>query len=985
MPSCVAVQIALVDLLQSWGIACAAVASHSSGEIAAAYAAGVISKDEALGIAYSRGQFAMSGGGSMTAVALGPADAQEYIARVASGRLVVACMNSPTSTTMSGDVPALEELESFLQADGIFSRRLRVDTAYHSFHMEKFKKPYEEWISNHVASQPKATNDADERLGVVFSSPITGGRVLSRSAVRDPGHWAKGMVSPVRFVEAFQHMCWADPHSPTQGETEVDMVIEIGPHGALGGPIQEILHLPEFKDYKIPYGTCLVRRSNAVHTMHKLICKLLDHGYPVDLGAVNFPLGRHGVRVLHDLPHYPWNHQTRYWREPRYNRALRQRAHGFHDLLGYLIPGTNSNCPSWRNMINEAYLPWIRDHAVQTNIVYPGAGLITMAVEAALQSCNASNTRKISGYILRDVNILQALVIPARPGGVEVQLELRPRTDGTSYTSGWKRFTIHSIDEDSSWTAVCKGLICVHFADEQTRWSGSNTGAVAAPLVPPLAPERYRVRLSPQHLYANLRAAGIIHGPSFQNIRSIRAGRNRSMSTFTIADTAATMPHQHQHQHVIHPTTLDTVIQSAYTALKLSRSPMREGMIPKSIKSLWISHDISTRPCALLSSYAHSISESKQSAEVNVSIYEGAGGNVTETKPVVEIGGLALQSVGATPTKPGTSYEAEKYSEPRWVPDFTFMSTALLKTELVCPTPENELEVALDLSKACHFFIRDALSDLGPDIADEAPAHYKKYYAWMEAQVELAEKDARNGRSVNGDHDSRDRKNAIIDKASKESVVGEMVCQLGPSIPALLRGKTTPLELMLQNDLLERYYAHSPKLRRSYRQMSRLVGHFINKNPRARILEIGGGTGAATMAILSSLGADGSGLGLAAAVSYDFTDVSPGFFEAARAKFGIWGNIMRYRKLDITQDPAAQGFEPGTYDLVIASQVLHATKSMKDTMANVRRLLKTGGMLFMLETTHDQVDLHFTFGLLPEWWVGKITMLLAITSLCANN
>ena len=123
MPSCVAVQIALVDLLQSWGIACAAVASHSSGEIAAAYAAGVISKDEALGIAYSRGQFAMSGGGSMTAVALGPADAQEYIARVASGRLVVACMNSPTSTTVSGDVPALEELESFLQADGIFSRR----------------------------------------------------------------------------------------------------------------------------------------------------------------------------------------------------------------------------------------------------------------------------------------------------------------------------------------------------------------------------------------------------------------------------------------------------------------------------------------------------------------------------------------------------------------------------------------------------------------------------------------------------------------------------------------------------------------------------------------------------------------------------------------------------------------------------------------------------------------------------------------------
>ncbi|KAI0912850.1 hypothetical protein F4823DRAFT_632847 [Ustulina deusta] len=968
LPACVAIQVALVDLLSSWAVACSAVTSHSSGEIAAAYAAGAISKREAIGISFSRGLFAMSGKGSMTAVALGSAHAEDYITRITPGRLSVACVNSPTSTTVSGDICALEELEHALAADGVFCRRLRVDTAYHTFHMDESKQPYEAWIAGNFDFRPPAKDMSHDELGVVYSSPVTGGRLLSVKAIRNPVHWGDGMVKPVRFVEAFQNMCLPSPESSTHKTAEVDLIIEIGPHGALGGPIQEILGEPVFKGCKIAYGTCLIRRSNAITTMQKLVCVLLGNGYPVDLGAVNFPIGRQGAKVIHNLPHYPWNHRTRYWAEPRENRAYRQRSYGYHDLLGYVIPGMNPKCPAWKNVIKETDLPWIRDHVVQSNMVYPAAGLITMAIEAAQRSCNPMNY-EISSYSLKDVDILQALVIPGGPAGIEVQLELRHRTDGTNYDSGWKNFTIYSVNAENSWTTLCKGSICVQFSDKRIRWI-DNGGAATAPLSPPLAPERYRVKLSPQRLYANLRSVGINHGPSFQNLKSIRTRRNQALSIFSIPDVAATMPHQWQHEHVIHPTTFDSAIQSCYTALNLSRSEMRYGMIPKSIKSLWLSHNISAKIGALFRSYSHSLQESKQSAEINASVYEESAHGIVRSRPVIELGGLVLQSLGTTLTTAAERYEKANYIVPKWVPNLTSMRKDTLRLQLCCLVPDNELEDIMDLRKTCYFFFQDAILNLGSGTTSRPVRYREKYCTWMKNQTELAVNDGLGPRSSKWAHFTRGEKNAIIEKTRKASVVGEMVCRLGPSIPVILRGEITPLELLLKDKLLERYYTNSPKLRRSYRQLCKLVEYYINKNPRARILEVGGGTGAATMEVLAVIGPEKSGR-RSMASSYDFTDVSPGFFEAARTKFGAWGDLLRFKKLDIEQDLPSQGFELEAYDLVIASQVLHATKSIKDTLLNVRRLLKPGGMLFMVETTQDQVDVSFTFGLLPEWWIGE--------------
>lgn len=125
----------------------------------------------------------------------------------------------------------------------------------------------------------------------------------------------------------------------------------------------------------------------------------------------------------------------------------------------------------------------------------------------------------------------------------------------------------------------------------------------------------------------------------------------------------------------------------------------------------------------------------------------------------------------------------------------------------------------------------------------------------------------------------------------------------------------------------------------------------------------GAGTGGSTKKILPKLDRAFS--------SYTYTDVSAGYFEKAQDVFKNYINKMRFKLLDIEKDPAAQGFEDHAYDLIIAANVLHATKNLEQTMTNVRRLLKPGGYLVLLEVTNNgPMRIGFVMSGLPGWWVG---------------
>ena len=140
-PVCTAVQIGLVDHLAFLNISPTLVVGHSSGEIAAAYAAGALSHESALRVAFYRGLASLKckeqncTKGAMVAVGLAASKVQHWIDQVQQGRMSIACINSPTSTTVSGDEEGIEQLRSLLDAGSVSNRRLNVDVAYHSDHM----------------------------------------------------------------------------------------------------------------------------------------------------------------------------------------------------------------------------------------------------------------------------------------------------------------------------------------------------------------------------------------------------------------------------------------------------------------------------------------------------------------------------------------------------------------------------------------------------------------------------------------------------------------------------------------------------------------------------------------------------------------------------------------------------------------------------------------------------------------------------------
>ncbi|KAK3313619.1 acyl transferase domain-containing protein [Apodospora peruviana] len=302
-PSTVALQLALVNLLRSWNVYPSAVVSHSTGEFAAAYTVGALSFSQALGIVYHLGDLGRKyyhgpsgrAPGAMAAAATSAADVEKYLG---GGRsVVVACINSPKSVTLSGDSDDVDEVVRRLDQDGVFARKLKVPLAYHSpHHMLPLAAEYTERLRQFLP--PKL---AASWTGVVdvYASPVTGAVVDSPQDVLTPEYYVRNLTKPVLFNDAFRAFV-----------EHVDDVVEVGPHSTLSGPIRQILDDMQLK--KLGYVTCLKRPVDAVHTMQDLACELVGLGYPVSLRGVNNPGSGHS-KFVSDLPAYPWGAGSHSW------------------------------------------------------------------------------------------------------------------------------------------------------------------------------------------------------------------------------------------------------------------------------------------------------------------------------------------------------------------------------------------------------------------------------------------------------------------------------------------------------------------------------------------------------------------------------------------------------------------------------------------------------------------------------------------------
>jgi acyl transferase domain-containing protein len=454
-PCCTAIQIGLVDLLKSWGVQPSAVVGHSSGEIAAAYTANVLSLTDAIAVSYFRGQVVgtiQPGKGAMVAVTANESDTNTIIADLKQGQACIACLNSPNSMTVSGGVAAIDELVEICKARDVFARKLVVDVAYHSTHMMAVANRYREVIK-HIQPQDAGA--------VAFYSSVTGQLVESSKSLGTE-YWVRNLVSPVRFSEALSAMFTSKAGTRRLGQSQKipNLIVELGPHSALAGPIKQTL-----SSQKYSYFSALIRNNNAEETALSLAARLCEAGYPtLNFAEINRTSPAKGAGLIVDLPSYPFNHSTAYWAEPRESIQYRQRKWPRHDLLGAPVRMPNPLEPRWRNWIRTSELPWVRDHKVQGLIIYPAAGYLAMTIEAAYQKAVDAGAAAITGYELREISIGQAMIIPDESGEVESMLTMRSYAESSRTTSDiWDEFRISSAGDDGTWTEHCRGLISVKF------------------------------------------------------------------------------------------------------------------------------------------------------------------------------------------------------------------------------------------------------------------------------------------------------------------------------------------------------------------------------------------------------------------------------------------------------------------------------------------------------------------------------------------
>ncbi|TRX94306.1 hypothetical protein FHL15_004773 [Xylaria flabelliformis] len=633
-PVTTALQLALVALLRALGVRPQLVVGHSSGEIAAAFVAGRLAQRTALGVALYRGFMRAAAKlrnlprGAMMSVGLGERDASSLVASLTRGSVTVACVNSPSNVTISGDAAAIDEVGERLAAEGrTFFRKLAVDTAYHSSHMSAVAGDYLARIRNLDFTPPQSVGGEDE---VMFMSSVDG---QLKSDGFGAGYWVSNLVSPVRFSDAIANVT---RHWQSMAGGARSFFVEIGPHPALATAVRQSFEQSGVPLSKFEYTWALKRGVDADSSVMALAGRSFERGIQLDLKAVSaLSPGVCTAAALSNLPSYAWDYSTKHWYESRVSYEYRMRRHPYHDLLGVRVIDSTSLEPRWRHMVDRITLPWLIDHVVDGLTIFPGSGYLCMVFEAVLQLREEKHPQRcLEMLLLRDIAFSRALVLEEDSGRVEMQLVLRPKKDNSF---GFE-FAITALTE-GSWYEHCTGSVegvLAHSSDVLPVINASLNADADATNVEHLP---NIISLTREKFYADLAAAGNLYGPAFRGCESwtMTSGKSQSEAEVRVPDIAAVMPAHHLEPHLIHPATLDIVL---HTALPAVNQYLGSGSVmPTRIDRLLIS---TTAEELRGTGSALRVSTSIQSASVRI-----ARANLAvraEGLPLLTVSGVEMQS-----------------------------------------------------------------------------------------------------------------------------------------------------------------------------------------------------------------------------------------------------------------------------------------------------------------------------------------------------
>ncbi|OCL10070.1 putative polyketide synthase [Glonium stellatum] len=577
-PACTAVQIAITDTFASWGITPSVTIGHSSGEIGAAYAAGRLSAPEAILAAFFRGYAVKQSApvGTMLAVGVGALEAERYIPESAADDVTIACENSPSSVTLSGTSAGIAATKARLDEAQIFSRELRTGKAYHSSQMNAVAPLYEGLFS----SAARSLSDADfawRRPATNMISSVTGAEYTYEDI--SIAYWCDNLRSRVLFDSAMTTL------GSSESFSHVNMLIEIGPHSALGGPIKQICSINGF--HHLGYAPSLLRGSNCAVALLKTAGELFNRGFAeLDFESINSVGGfaslnttkqRNTPRYIPDLPPYQWNYEHTFWYEPRSIQERRQAKHERHDILGRRVFGLSENSATWKNTLRQRDVPWLKDHTLGDAVVFPAAGHMSLAIEAYIQLLDIDQ-HDLAGVEFRDIDIGKALIVPDTDDGIEVHTRLQ-KISQAEEGKAWFGFVVESID-NGTWSTHSEGKITgiltgddVRSSEQQFNW--------------PVDINKLHQRTQAKRWYDSFHRVGFQYGPSFQTLRAVRAnGKDRGTAAgIQVQTECGLMPKESR--YMLHPSTIDGCLQLAIASIHRGlHKEMPWGVVPLEIEEL---------------------------------------------------------------------------------------------------------------------------------------------------------------------------------------------------------------------------------------------------------------------------------------------------------------------------------------------------------------------------------------------------------------
>ncbi len=601
-PAVMAVQIAMVKLYAHYGIQPTAVVGHSIGEVAAAYAAGALTLDQAVEVIYHRSQAQnrAAGNGGMLAVGLSPDEACKLIE--GHDGVSIGAVNGPQMLTLSGDLAPLGQIAEMLEARGVFNRPVKVEVAYHSHHMEPIEGIMLESLA-HVQGV-EATRS--------LYSTVTGGRVDGLHLNGD--YWFQNVRQPVRFTDALSAML----------KDGFDTFVEIGPHPVLVRGAEALIQQRNVDAVAAPSMT---RRVPEVTVFLQSLARLAARGLEPDV-EVMFGSGRRYVR----LPKHPWRHE-RYWFESPDAAEMRRGRfdHPFLKRQTQLV--TEQGLAVWEAALGVHKFPYLRDHQIDGEVVFPGTGHIELAWAVANEQFRHES------FFLENLHFDLPLIFPQNSRHpLEVRLEI---------VSGEGDYHICSrpadADAESPWSRHSSGRInAMHDRFERSKVSLADLQQTMQGLEPGFV----------EQFYENLRVAGLDYGETFRCIQELRHQGHDWLAKLTLPDALVS----ELNRNYVPPALLDACLHVMFA----------DGHLDGYVDRVYLPYRIGRvrfyrRPTQHVWSYVRVTRRDEQYLCVDAVIFDDAGGLVAEL-----VGVTSKRVVAAGPRPAETSYEG--CYEYHWVP-----------------------------------------------------------------------------------------------------------------------------------------------------------------------------------------------------------------------------------------------------------------------------------------------------------------------------